>query len=143
DTRGKGVDEITPTGVIVDGVEYEVDCLIYATGFEVGTDYSRRSGYEIYGRGGISQSEAWRDGVSSFMGIFSRGFPNRFILGNAQQANTANFTHMLDEVSTFLARLIRTSLDRGVVMVEPAADAERDWVEHCLSFVEQRRAFDE
>ena len=47
DTEGQGVERITETGVVVDGDEYELDCLIYATGFEVGTDYTRRAGYEV------------------------------------------------------------------------------------------------
>ena len=52
DTKGRGVDRVTETGLVFDGVEYEVDCIIFATGFEVGTAYTRRAGYEIYGRGG-------------------------------------------------------------------------------------------
>ena len=57
DTQGKGVERITPKGVVVGGVEYAVDCLIYATGFEVGTDYTRRAGYEIVGRDGVTLTE--------------------------------------------------------------------------------------
>jgi cyclohexanone monooxygenase len=52
DTLGRGVDRVTETGLVFDGVEYEVDCIIFATGFEVGTAYTRRSGFEVYGRGG-------------------------------------------------------------------------------------------
>ena len=59
DTKGQGVDSITETGVVVDGVEYEVDCLIFATGFEVGTDYSRRAGFGIVGRDGVTLTEKW------------------------------------------------------------------------------------
>ncbi len=53
DTKGRGVERVTENGVVVDGVEYAVDCLIYATGFEVGTEYTRRAGYEMYGRDGV------------------------------------------------------------------------------------------
>jgi cyclohexanone monooxygenase len=58
DTRGKGVDRVTKKGVVVDGTEYELDCLIYASGFEVGTSYARRAGYDVVGRGGQSQRPA-------------------------------------------------------------------------------------
>ena len=63
-TDGKGVDKITETSVWVNGEEYEVDCLIYATGFEVGTEYARRSGYELHGRDGVSLTQHWADGVT-------------------------------------------------------------------------------
>ena len=59
DTRGRGVDRITEKGLVFDGVEYEVDCIIFGTGFEVGTAYTRRAGFEIYGRGGKSLTEYW------------------------------------------------------------------------------------
>jgi cyclohexanone monooxygenase len=78
DTKGKGVERITERGVVVAGREYEVDCLIYASGFEVGTPYPRRAGFEIYGRGGQTLTERWKDGVRTLHGIHSRGFPNCF-----------------------------------------------------------------
>jgi cyclohexanone monooxygenase len=52
DTDGKGVERITENGVVVDGVEYEVDCIIYLSGFEFGTEYTRRAGFDLSGRGG-------------------------------------------------------------------------------------------
>src|SRR5262249_22100105 len=75
DTSGKGVERITPTGVVANGKSYDVDCPIFATGFEVGTSYTRRSGYELIGRGGETLSDKWRSGVRTFHGLLSRGFP--------------------------------------------------------------------
>ncbi len=66
DTQGKGVERITADGVVVDGTEHRVDCLIFATGFEVGTEYSRRTGFEIVGRDGLTLTDKWRDGVRTF-----------------------------------------------------------------------------
>ena len=57
DTHGRGVERITEPGVVVDGVTYELDCLIFATGFEVGTDYCRRTGFELIGRDGLTLTE--------------------------------------------------------------------------------------
>src|SRR5207344_1642251 len=71
DTNGKGVDRLTAKGVVANGVEYEVDCLIFATGFEVGTAYTRRSGYDIVGRDGARLSSHWGDRVRSLHGIMS------------------------------------------------------------------------
>jgi cyclohexanone monooxygenase len=65
DTLGRGVDRVTETGLVDDGVEYEVDCIIFATGFEVGAGYTRRAGYDVYGRDGRRLSDAWADGVRS------------------------------------------------------------------------------
>ena len=75
DTHGKGVERITPQGVVAAGREYPLDRLIYATGFEVGTDYMRRAGYQVYGRDGVALSERWRDGAVTFNGFYSRGSP--------------------------------------------------------------------
>ena len=64
---------ITETGVVVDGVHHELDCLIFATGFEVGTDYCRRTGFELIGRDGQTLTGNWRDGVRTFQGLMVRG----------------------------------------------------------------------
>src|SRR6185503_17905978 len=69
DTQGRGVERITERGIIANGVEYEVDCIIYASGFAVGTPLERRAGYDVYGRGGHALSEKWRDGVSTLFGM--------------------------------------------------------------------------
>ncbi|MGI8839793.1 MAG: flavin-containing monooxygenase, partial [Caulobacteraceae bacterium] len=91
DTGGRGVEAISPTGVTAGGRSYDLDCLIYATGFEVGTGYTRRAGYEIYGRGGLSLADKWAGGVATLHGLMSAGFPNCFIMSNAQSGFTANF----------------------------------------------------
>ncbi len=63
DTDGKGVEQITENGLVVNGKEYPVDCIIFSTGFEVGTSYTRRAGYDPAGRDGLSLSEHWRAGT--------------------------------------------------------------------------------
>ncbi len=113
DTEGRGVERITERGVVVDGVEYELDCLIYATGFEVGTDYARRAGYELHGRDGQTLSEKWADGVSTLHGMHSRGFPNCFIMSTAQSGFTANFPHLLNEQAKHIAYIVEHALEHG------------------------------
>ena len=101
DTDGKGVERIDETGVWVGGVHYELDCLIFASGFEVGTDYARRAGFETAGRGGLTLSEHWADGMQTLHGIHVHGFPNLFIVGPNQGANLiSNITHNLVEAGT-------------------------------------------
>ena len=89
DTNGQGVERITETGVVANGVEYEVDCIIFATGFEVGTSYQRRSGFQIHGADGQTLDEAWAGGIRTLHSMFVDGFPNLFIVQNAQGGFTA------------------------------------------------------
>ena len=128
-TDGRGVDEITEKGVVFDGVEYEVDCIIFATGFEVGTDYSRRAGYSITGVDGLTVSQKWADGLSTFHGMHARGFPNCFFFGPAQAGFTATYTFSLDENAMHLAHILSEVKKRGATRVEASQKAEAEWVQ--------------
>ena len=132
DTAGKGVERITENAIVANGKEYEIDCLIYATGFEVGTGYTRRAGFEIYGRDGLSLTEKWEEGVSSLHGMHTRGFPNCFIVSNAQSGFTANYPHMLNEQSKHLAYIIKECIGRQARVVETTQEAEDAWVEEVM-----------
>jgi len=129
DTRGQGVDAITETGVVFDGVEYPVDCIIFATGFEVGTDYTRRAGFEVYGREGKTLTEHWSKGPRTLHGFYSHGFPNCFHMGVTQNALTVNFPHMLDEQSRHVADVISRGQTLQARQIEPTAEAEAEWVD--------------
>lgn len=129
DTKGEGVDRITEKGVMVSGHEYELDCLIYASGFEVGTPYTRRAGYDIVGRGGRRLSEKWGRGVRSFHGMHVHGFPNCFIVSNAQSGFTPSYPHMLNEQAKHIAYIIRKGMNEGVRTLEASEAAENEWVE--------------
>lgn len=134
DTDGKGVERITEKGLVVDGVEYEVDCIIYSTGFEVGTSYTRRSGYDVIGREAKSLSDHWRDGTRSLHGMGSHGFPNVFIMNTSQGGFTANFPHLLDESAVHQAHIIAHALAQGYNTVEVTATAEEEWVDTIVGF---------
>jgi cation diffusion facilitator CzcD-associated flavoprotein CzcO len=129
DTKGRGVERITETGVVVDGTEYPLDCLVFATGFEVGTDYARRAGYELTGRGGQTLTAKWRDGVRTLHGIHIHGFPNCFMMSIAQSGFTVNFPYMIDQQAKQIAWVIHRALDAGFHRVEVTAAAEAEWVE--------------
>jgi cyclohexanone monooxygenase len=128
DTQGRGVDEITKKGLIANGEEFELDCLIFATGFEVGTSYTRRAGYDIVGRGGQSLSEHWSEGLRTFQGLTSHGFPNCFFLGFTQTAITVNVPHALNEQAKHLAYIIGQAQRQGTKTIEPSAIAEDEYV---------------
>ena len=143
DTAGKGVERITENAVIANGQTYEIDCLIYATGFEVGTSYVRRSGYELTGRNGLTLTEKWKDGMSTLHGLTTRGFPNVFILQNSQAGFAANFPHMIDEQVQHIAHIIAESRARQARTVEPSAEGEADWVQTVMDVAIFRQKFQE
>ncbi len=143
DTDGKGVERITEKGIVANGVEYELDCIVYATGFEVGTAYSRRAGYEITGRGGVTLTQKWADGVSSLHGMHVTDFPNCFIMSNTQAGFTANYPHMLNEQSKHIAYIVTQAQSRQAKEVEVTPDAEAAWVQEVMSVAIQRQKFAE
>jgi|TARA_B100001540_G_scaffold58414_1_gene52619 cation diffusion facilitator CzcD-associated flavoprotein CzcO len=130
DTDGKGVERIDETGVWVDGTHYELDCLIFASGFEVGTPQSRRSGFETFGRDGVALTEHWKDGMKTLHGIHMHNFPNLFISSLAQGGNLlSNVTHNLVESGTTIASIVAHALEIDADEVEVTAEAENEWIE--------------
>ncbi len=129
DTGGQGVERITETGLVMDGVEYEVDCIIFATGFEVGTSYTRRAGFEIVGRNGLTLSDHWANGLRTLHGAMSHGFPNCFHMGVNQSTLTPNFPHLLEEQARHMAHVVGEANLRQASVVEPTAEAEAGWVQ--------------
>ncbi len=128
DTCGRGVDRITEKGLVFDGVEYEADCIIFATGFEVGTAYTRRAGFEIYGRDGLTLTAYWSKGLKTLHGFYSHGFPNCFHMGITQNGLTANFPHMLEEQAQHIAEVIQHAKAVEARRLEPTTEAEAEWV---------------
>ncbi|QKR99908.1 NAD(P)/FAD-dependent oxidoreductase [Sphingomonas sp. CL5.1] len=144
DTDGQGVERITAKGVVAGGKEYPLDCLIFATGFEVGTSYARRAGYQIRGRGGITLEEKWgKAGCRTLHGLMSHDFPNCFIFSTIQSGFTVNYPHALAEQATQAAYIIRQTLDRQKTLVEPTVEAEEAWTKEILEAVLDRRKFQE
>lgn len=129
DTQGHGVERVTEKGLVFNGKEYEVDCIIFATGFEVGTSYTRRSGFEAYGKYGVSLSSYWAKGMRTLHGFYSHGFPNLFHLGMTQNAIAPNFVHVLEEQAQHISDLVKIAKLRGVKRLEPTAEAEAGWVQ--------------
>jgi cyclohexanone monooxygenase len=134
DTDGRGIDAVTETGVIFDGVEYAVDCLIFSTGFEVGTGYTSQSGYDLIGKNGTKLSEKWANGMRTHHGLTTHDFPNCFVLGFTQTGVTPNATHMLDEQASQMAYIVKQVRARGAKTVEATAEGEAEWCAICDSY---------
>lgn len=129
----KGVERITANGVVADGVEYEVDCIIYATGFEITTSPHRRVDFDTVGRGGKSLYEHWQDGYRTLHGLASHGFPNWFTIGINQNGLSPNMTAMFDDQAVHVSFIIDQVLGSGHKSVEPSAAAEDAWVQQIVA----------
>ena len=134
DTDGKGVEKITENGVVVAGREYQLDCIIYASGFEVGTEYKRRSGFDMTGRGGAKLSEYWSSGMRTKHGIHVHGFPNAFFVQPTQGANLiSNVPHNLTEAARTIAMMVSHARMVGAREVEVTREAEDRWIDLLLT----------
>jgi len=133
DTEGRGVERITPNGVVANGVEYEVDCIIFATGFEVGTTYTRRAGYDIVGRGGTTLSEYWADGLRTLHGMQAHGFPNCFFMGFTQGAVTVSVPQTLNEQANHITYMLTETRRQDGSTIECTAEGEQGWLDEMAS----------
>jgi cyclohexanone monooxygenase len=129
DTDGQGVERVTATGIVVGGVEYEVDCLVFASGFQVGAPFAVRMGYDVAGRGGRKLSEKFATGISTLYGMQTSGFPNFFIVALNQVGVSSNFAHVLDVQSRHISQVIAEVDRRGARVVDVEVADEEAWVE--------------
>ncbi len=130
-----GIDRITEHAVVVGGVEYEVDVIIYGTGFEGElTPLSRRAGHRIVGRDGTTLAEKWAGGSATLFGMMTSGFPNLFVMpAPGQQAVvTVNYTQLAVLGGEFIGRAVALLRDQGVAAFDVSADAEAAWTQKIL-----------
>lgn len=128
DTDGKGVDLINERGIVVAGVEYPVDLIVFASGFEVTTDYHHRLGFDPHGRNGISMSESWGEGPHTYHGVFTHDFPNLLMISTVQGGFGVNFVHYISETSKHVAWVIAECDRQGIREIEAAPEAEDAWL---------------
>ena len=130
DTNGQGVEKITEKGVVVQGKEYEVDCIIYASGFEVGTPFERRSGYDTIGKDGLKLSDYWAQGMRTKHGMHVHNFPNLFISQATQGGNLiSNYPHNLTECGNTMALMVKHAIDNNHKELELTKESEDAWLE--------------
>ena len=129
DTDGQGVERINESGLVANGEQFDLDCIIYASGFEVGTSYARRSGFDMTGRDGVRLSDVWETGMVSLHGMHVHGFPNAFIIGHTQAANLiSNIPHNFTEAAKVVRDVIDHAEEIGATEVEATAEAQAKWV---------------
>ena len=125
----KGVERITETGFVANGREYPVDCIIFASGFEVTSDLNRRWGIEVLqGRDGQSIYDYWREGPLTLHGTMAHGFPNQFYIGYIQGGLNASVTEQFGQQGHHIAYIVSEALKRGAAVVEPTKEAQDEYV---------------
>ncbi len=132
DTDGRGVEAITENGIVANGVEYPVDVIVFASGFEVTTDLEQRLGFNPRGRGGVAMSERWSDGAHTLHGILSAEFPNLLMISLIQAGFGTNFLHFLSKSAEHVAWLISTCEERGIATIEATPEGEDEWYDLLL-----------
>ena len=142
-SESKGVERLTEKGVVADGVEYEVDCVIFASGFEISTDISRRYAMEaVEGRNRLSLFDHWRDTYKTLHGITSHGFPNQFHTGFLQGGVSANTTAMFEQQAEHIAYIISEAVKRKATTVEPSQEAQEAWINTIRELAIDNSAFE-
>jgi cyclohexanone monooxygenase len=127
----RGVEAMTEKGFIADGVEYAVDCIIFASGFEVSSDLDRRWGFDTFeGRNGVSLYQHWAEGYQTLHGVMTHAFPNLFFIGYYQGGLNATTTEQYRRQACHSAYIIETALARGLAAVEPSKAAQDAYVRH-------------
>ncbi len=130
----KGVEQITPRGIVANGKEYEVDCIIYASGFEITSSYERRIGIPIYGINGESIYDHWEKGMRTMHGLMAHGFPNLFLCGGLFVFQLgANYCYGVDVQAEHVAHTISELSKRSTKVAHVSAEAEQHWIEDQLS----------
>ncbi|KAL2826225.1 hypothetical protein BDW59DRAFT_161063 [Aspergillus cavernicola] len=132
-TDSQGVTGLTTKGILVGGTEYELDLVVLATGYDVGSLCpAERAQVMITGSGAESMAQKWARGPTTLHGVMTRGFPNLFFPGTSQAGVTANQSYMFDRAAEHVAYIIKNSCLRtgyflDQVRIEPTQEAEEQW----------------
>jgi cyclohexanone monooxygenase len=129
DTGGAGPEKVTANAVVVSGREYEVDCLIVATGFDTARGLLRSWGVDVVGKDGLRLTEYWKSGMRTFQGIHVRNFPNFFLHSTTQNSGPPNYASSAVEISEHITYIVAQARARGVQRVETTVAGEGEWVQ--------------
>ncbi|OGE52253.1 hypothetical protein PENARI_c010G08037 [Penicillium arizonense] len=143
DVRDHGISHFTPKGVVADSTEYELDAVIFSTGFTVAATSSpgSRANISVTGRHGLKMDDKWGNGLATLHGVMTRDMPNLFFPGTSQAGGCANMTYSLDQSATHVAYILSKAKESASkkypvmskVIIEPTAEAEEDWAMQVVS----------
>ncbi|WP_317928915.1 NAD(P)/FAD-dependent oxidoreductase [Halioxenophilus sp. WMMB6] len=130
-SESQGVERLTENGFVANGKEYEVDCMIFASGYEVTSDLDRRWGFEEFtGRDGLSMYDNWAGGYKTMHGVMTHGFPNMYIVGLNQGGLNSTLTKNFEEQSKHISYIIKEVKRRGASVAEVTKEAQDAYIQH-------------
>jgi cyclohexanone monooxygenase len=129
DVKGAPIEEVTATGIRTADGSYEVDDIVFATGYDAIT--GALLAMDIRGRGGKTLTAHWSAGPITYLGLQSAGFPNLFFInGPGSPSVFSNMVYSAEQHVDFIASLLTALRSRGARTVEPTYEAEAAWVRH-------------
>jgi cyclohexanone monooxygenase len=129
DVRSAPIETITPRGVRTGGVEYAVDDLVFATGFDAMT--GALLNIDIRGRGDRRLDAEWAGGPRTYLGLTIAGFPNLFtITGPGSPSVLSNMIVSIEQHVDWIADCVAYLRERGLATIEATAEAQDAWVQH-------------
>ena len=129
DVKGDPIEEITPSGLRTSNASYDLDLIVFATGFDAMTGPLLRM--NITGRQGLSLEEKWAGGPHTYLGLTVAGFPNLFaITGPGSPSVLASMIVAIEQHVEFIADTIVYLAQSGRHVIEATTDAEQAWVTH-------------
>jgi cyclohexanone monooxygenase len=129
DVKTNPIETITPKGLRTTADEFEVDVLVFATGFDAMTGPLYRMG--IVGKGGLPLQKKWEAGPRTYLGVSTAGFPNMFMItGPGSPSVLSNMTTSIEQHVDWITDAIKYLQENDLESVEAKADAEDAWVDH-------------
>ncbi|QLL10368.1 flavin-containing monooxygenase [Mycobacterium vicinigordonae] len=135
DLHGDPIRAVTPTGIRTARNEYELDVIVYATGFDAMTGALSR--IDIRGRDGLSLGEFWSaEGPLSYLGLAIAGFPNLFtIQGPGSPSAATNYVAALEQHVEWIGNCIAYLRANKIRAIEALSSAQQEWIDHATSLV--------
>ena len=136
DIRSAPIEAITPSGLWTGDAEYELDIIVFATGFDAMTGSLIK--IDIQGADGRRLADAWADGPRTYLGLQVAGFPNLFtITGPGSPSVLVNMPVAIEHHVDWIADCIERMRKQGETRIEATEDAQDSWVEHVAEVAEQ------
>ncbi|MDG2005631.1 MAG: NAD(P)/FAD-dependent oxidoreductase [Novosphingobium sp.] len=125
----QGLEAMTEKGFIHNGVEHEIDCMIFASGYEVTSSLKTRWGIDaVDGRNDVSIYDYWEQGPRTLHGTMAHNFPNMFFQGYVQGGLNGTTTLMFSKQGYHAAHIISEALNRGYSAVEPSQEGQDAYI---------------